>query len=335
MGKGPKEMGSGVGRFGRMIVAGGVLAMAPVIQVGAVQAEVTAREAVTSRAWPRQLHATGQPERGGGASVRSGDEPLDTEHLFGFAEGSDIGQPGELELETETTGRFGKRHGSFSAVDAAISLKAPVTRSFRLSPGFIVSRYDIHGMPDQPDRHRTALDGAFLDMRFRVLDRAAAPFGLTLGVTPGFGGVEPGTGLRSREYGASFKVLIDREIIPGQLIAALNLTYDMGVSRPHASGVGRASGFDITGALSWRLGPDVFVGAEARYARAYEGLGLDRYAGQALFAGPTLYVGLGSHLWASVAWHAQLAGDGRQHAGHFDLDQFERHQVRLRVGGHF
>ncbi|MGV2981642.1 hypothetical protein ACERNI_15750 [Camelimonas sp. ID_303_24] len=304
--------------------------MTPATQIGAVQAE----EVVRSRSSPELIAANGGA-KAKGEVARSGDEPLDTEHLFGFAEGSDIGQPGELELETEATGRFGKRHGSFSAIDAAISLKAPVTRSFRLSPGFIVSRYDIHGMPDQVDRHRTALDGAFLDMRFRVLDRAVAPVGLTLGVTPGFGGVEPGTGLRSREYGASFKVLIDREIIPGQLIAALNLDYDMGVSRPHASGVGHGSGVGVTAALSWRLRPDVFVGAEAHYARAYEGLGLDRYAGQALFVGPTLYVAFGSHLWASVAWRAQLAGDARHHAGHFDLDQFERHQVRLRVGGHF
>jgi len=303
---GPKNMKRETARLRRAALVWGALAAAPALGMDAAQAEGAARA-----------------------------EGLDTEHLFGFAEGSDIGQPGELELETETTGRFGKRHGRFSAVDAAISLKAPVTPNFRLSPGFIVSHHDIHGAPDQVDRRSTALDGAFLDMRFRLLDRAAGPFGLTIGVTPGFGGVEPGTGLRSREYGASFRLLLDREIIPGQFVAALNVSYDLGVSRPHASGVGHASGLDVTGGLSWRLAPDVFVGAEARYARAYEGLGLDRYAGQALFAGPTLYLALGPHLWASVAWHAQIAGGASRHAGHFDLDQFERHQVRLRVGGHF
>lgn len=35
-------------------------------------------------------------------------EAVDTEHIFGFAEGSDIGGKGERELELTSTGAFGK-----------------------------------------------------------------------------------------------------------------------------------------------------------------------------------------------------------------------------------
>lgn len=277
--------------------------------------------------------ATGAAQAGEGEGQKEG---FDTEHLFGFAEGSDLGQPGETEVESETTGRFGKRHGRFSAIDSALSLKVPVTGNFRLSPGFVVTHYDIHGAPDQPGRRATTVDGAFLDMRFRLLERGPSPVGLTLSVAPGFGVTDGGTGLPTRGHGADFTLLMDREIIPGKLVGVVNLAYDMGVSRPRDGGVtSRGSGVDLTAGLSWQAAPHVFVGGEVRYARAYEGLALDRFAGQALFTGPTLYTALGSGMWASVAWHVQVAGSANRMPGRLDLDQFERHQVRLRVGGHF
>jgi len=41
------------------------------------------------------------------------EEGFDTEHIFGFMIGSDVGNPGERELQTETTGRFGKGSGTY------------------------------------------------------------------------------------------------------------------------------------------------------------------------------------------------------------------------------
>ena len=64
---------------------------------------------------------------------------LDSEHLFGFTEGSDLGVPGEAELEWETTGRLGKRVGRFLAVDSGLALKVPLTNDFRLAPGVKVN----------------------------------------------------------------------------------------------------------------------------------------------------------------------------------------------------
>jgi len=37
---------------------------------------------------------------------------VDTEFIFGFATGADVGELGEREIELETAGRFGKRDGS-------------------------------------------------------------------------------------------------------------------------------------------------------------------------------------------------------------------------------
>ncbi len=44
---------------------------------------------------------------------------LDSEHLFGFTEGSDLGVPGEAELEWETSGRLGGASAASSPSTAA------------------------------------------------------------------------------------------------------------------------------------------------------------------------------------------------------------------------
>lgn len=78
--------------------------------------------------------------------------------------------------------------------------------------------------------------------------------------------------------------------------------------------------------------PGVFVGAEARYLRRYEGLGLDRFAGHAVFLGPTIYANLSERSWIAVGWSTQVAGRADNEPGWLDLTNFERHQARLLFG---
>src|SRR3954468_9487641 len=40
--------------------------------------------------------------------AKSKPEEVDTEHMFGFTEGSEIGEKGETEFMSESTGRFGE-----------------------------------------------------------------------------------------------------------------------------------------------------------------------------------------------------------------------------------
>src|SRR5258707_646331 len=59
---------------------------------------------------------------------------LDSEHLFGFTQGSDIGDRGELEGESEGTSRLGKRFGTYAAVTEVLELKYSITDNFRVAP---------------------------------------------------------------------------------------------------------------------------------------------------------------------------------------------------------
>src|SRR5689334_10044932 len=47
----------------------------------------------------------------------SAEDRFDTEHIFGFMIGTDVGSPGEREFQTQTTGRFGKGGGTYRALE--------------------------------------------------------------------------------------------------------------------------------------------------------------------------------------------------------------------------
>jgi hypothetical protein len=258
---------------------------------------------------------------------------VDTEHMFGFTEGSDIGDAGEKELEVDSTGRFGKFDGSYHHVATALEAKYSFSDRFRLSAVATVAYYDIAGVSGFDDRRQAALQSISFDARFRLFDRERAPFGLTLSVEPHRDFTDEMSGEGADQYGAEFRMLADRELIPGRLFAALNVSYEPEQTRLRASGETlRESMLGIGAALAMQVMPNVFIGAEARTLRHYEGLGLNSFAGQALYIGPTFYATFGQGYFLSAAWNVQVWGAVAGSSGAFDLVNFEPHQAKLRVG---
>jgi hypothetical protein len=93
----------------------------------------------------------------------------------------------------------------------------------------------------------------------------------------------------------------------------------------------RSSTLGFSGALAFQAIPNAFLGAEVRYLRAYEGLTLQHFRGEAVFVGPTLYAMLGDHLGIVGAFSTQVAGHAVGVPGRFDLDNFPHHQARLKI----
>src|ERR1700756_1294375 len=56
--------------------------------------------------------STARPAHAGNAGL----PPIDSENLFGFITGTDVGEAGEKELESETTGRLGRGTGTHAAL---------------------------------------------------------------------------------------------------------------------------------------------------------------------------------------------------------------------------
>jgi hypothetical protein len=271
-----------------------------------------------------------------GIRTAEAEDHVDSEHLFGFTEGSDIGSKGERELKNESTLRAGKAAGSFAAGTSEAEIKYAVSDRFRVSAGATLAYFDINGVPGIGDASRAATQSASFSARFRVLDRNKAPIGVTLSVEPHWGFVDETNGQRIGHFGAETALLVDRELVPDRLLGALNIQFENDRVRPVAPSVVRHEsilGFGL--ALTAQTSPGLWLGAEARYLRSYDGAALNVLAGQALYLGPTLFAALPNNYWVSAALNVQVRGRAVEIPGSLDLTNFERYQAKFRVGFSF
>jgi hypothetical protein len=261
---------------------------------------------------------------------------IDTEHIFGFMIGSDVGRVGEREFQSETIGRFGKSGGRYRAGEQEFELEFVPAKDIRIEIGSSFSAHRITGVPGFADQRTLAWQGASLDFRYRFLDRETAPVGMTLAIDMQFNGIDETSAARVRSYGTGLTLAFDREIVPDVAVAALNLIYqpewtryvDTGTREREAS-IGAALG------VMMQVRPGILLGGEARYMRRYEGIGLGELSGQALFVGPTAYVQLSDRSRLTASWSTQVWGRSEVPGSSLDLVSFERHQARLVYGINF
>jgi hypothetical protein len=263
-------------------------------------------------------------------------ETIETEHLFGFTIGSDVGEVGEREIEGTVTGRFAKQTGSYNAASGTLSAEFVPLPNLRTEfTGALVS-YDIAGVSGLADQRYTAFGGLSADIRYRVLDRATAPFGFAIGAEPHWGRADDVTGEPVNQYGVDFVAAADWEVIPDRVVAAFNLLYQPETMRSKVTGTwSQESTAGVAFAVMAQVHSGILVGGEARYLRKYDGFGLDTFAGQGFFIGPTVYFKLSERAWITAAWSAQVAGQATASVGSLDLVNFERRQARLLFGVNF
>jgi hypothetical protein len=261
---------------------------------------------------------------------------MDTEHLFGFTEGTDIGAAGEKELELDSTFRSGRATGSFADTASQFELKYTAFQNFRISAAATFAYYDIAGVTGLGDRQQGALQSASFNARFRLLERGYSPFGLTLSIEPHRGFADEASGVPVNHVGWEALLLADRELVPGRLFGAVNLHFDTDRTRLlSGGGVEQEPTLGISTALAGQVMSGTWVGGEIRYLRSYEGAGLDTLTGRAVYVGPTLYARLGSNTWLSAAFNVQVWGGAVGTPGALDLVNFERYQAKFRLGYDF
>jgi hypothetical protein len=272
----------------------------------------------------------------GGEPQRNNDndrETVETEDLFGFVEGTDIGRAGEREIEVDQALRYGKSGGTYQNDATTLQFKYTAFKDFRISTMATFAYYDISGVPGLMDMNRAALQSLSFDARFRMFDRERAPFGLALSFVPHWGFADETTGIPLKHFGWQGVLLADREWVPDKLVGAFNFEFDTDRTRLLPDGaVEQAPVLSFGAALAWQLRPGLWLGGETRYLRSYQGAALDVFSGQALYAGPTIYSEIGKNGWVSFALDFQLRGGAVGVPGALDLVNFERYQAMLRGG---
>lgn len=302
-----------------------VLRIAPALVIVALQVQPTL--AGSPRRPPRrptQLQNQQRPQEDKAAETE-----IDTEDLFGFTTGSDIGDPGEVEGSIESIGRFGRRGGHYRVFSPTFEVEATPLEHFSFAVNMTFDRYEIRNVSDLEDRRTRGLSQLSTQMRYQFVKRDPSPFGLTLTLEPQLGFFDQDIGERARRTALEAELSLDTALVPDQIFVAVNLTYEGERVRPRGlvgfdadldevepndpdavavvrSPAERETTIGMSAAVAFQALPNLFVGAELRYLRKYDGLDLGAFEGHALFLGPTLYVKISDHVALSAAWDIQV-----------------------------
>ncbi len=261
--------------------------------------------------WP----ASAQADDADGA----GKEKIETEHIFGFTEGTDIGGKGEQEFESTTVGRFGTP-GEYTATGNESAYRNVIFDGFRLSFSALPEYYGVHDMSGLANRDRLDLGGLSSEFRWQVSDRTSFPIGLSLSLMPEWRRLDDPTGANAEGFEIPAAIAIDAALIPDKLFMASNLIYDPSILRTGGAWEHDTS-LEASTAASYALTPEVFVGAEIRYV-SWDNQGL--MSSRGLFAGPSLYLKLSKTAALKVAWSAEISNETAYGPS---LANFERNQA--------
>jgi hypothetical protein len=327
-----------MGRCGILLIAVFVMALFGAEPIAAQSITGLSELSAAKRKTSNPQRAANDDDKNGDEKKGNGkDDQPDTEHIFGFTTGTDIGEVGESEVEVGSRLRRGKRDGSYTAASNQIELGHTPLRNFRFALGGSLAYHNIHNVTGLDDRNQTTFEGVSFEAKFRLIERELAGIGLTFIVEPGWARVNETSGARVSKFGTEFKLAADAELVKERIYGAFNLLYEPERERDIATGeVEKESTFGLFSALSFQAAKGVFLGGEIRYFRRYEGLGLDHRVGQALFVGPTFYAKLSERFWIAAAWSVQVAGRSVDNPDQrLDLDNFSRHEIGLQAGIEF
>jgi hypothetical protein len=257
---------------------------------------------------------------------------LESKYLFGFTEGSDIGEQGEQSIEFENTAAFVKRGGRYSAVEQEVEYESVPTQNFGYELSAHATGHDIKSVDGLGDLSGVNFSGLSTELRYLVIGRGpGSPFGLTFIAEPEWERIDGEDGTRTTDFSTTFRIAADTEIVPNHVFAAVNLIYTPEIARSPGESWERASQFGASAALSYRLTPKVTVGGEVEYYRAYDGLAFRTFDGNALYVGPTLNIQFNSKVMLAAAFSSQVAGGAAGENHNLDLTNFERYHTNLKL----
>ncbi|MEZ0251455.1 MAG: hypothetical protein ACAH20_10930 [Methylobacteriaceae bacterium] len=276
---------------------------------------------------------------------KSDQKEVDTEHLFGFTEGADAGEKGEQEVVIDTVTRVSKRRdgagpSTYRVLDTRFAYQFnPIDKlSIEFSAFGTLRRQ--RNIVDLDDKSYGTFDGVSMEVKYQFLKGTKEqPLGLALEVRPRFTRILPVEGNGANIFDLESLLQLDVQVVPDKLWYGSNISFEPAAGRQRGGGPGyRSSTFLWSNVLVGRIGENTYFGPEVRYLRGYEGIFLNQLESEALTVGPALHHRFTEKIWLTAAYAGQIWGrdaDPTLAGRALGLNQFERHNVRVKFGMEF
>ncbi len=252
--------------------------------------------------------------------------------VFGFTTGSDVTDLGAWGGTLTANTAFTSRRTRLSSITGVAQVATGLFRCFEVGP------YVFVGGTNAKDRFgfsgNSSLYGGGLELKYKFLGRDVHGVGATLDVDVSAAGARfsgiLGAG-SDTAYTTAARLFLDREIVAGRLFGALNLEHVSTFSNT-AGVLVDASQFNVRAALSTKVLPNLYIGAEAWYSRTYLGAGYRTYLGDALSIGPNMLWSINEKWTLNAAYQVQVTGKSRGNPGNLNLTQYNQHYARVKLG---
>lgn len=254
---------------------------------------------------------------------------------FGFATGSDVADLGAwgagLDNTYVTGGRGGKSYGYTGTAQVSTSFFPCLEVGPYLF--YSVGGFKPYGGADTSG----SIVGGGVEMKYKLLGRATHGVGMTLAVSPNFGGYNGRNyfGGSSTVFGNSYRMLIDAELVKDKLYGALNFEVFQTAFNDNNRVFGplpNLSQFNVRGALAYAATDSVFVGAEANWQVAKQGMWLNGRFRAAAYVGPTFLWAINDKWTVNGTFQTQIAGTDKSGPGRkLGTVVFPVNQARLKV----
>lgn len=266
------------------------------------------------------------------------------EQYFGYTYSAEVLPRARTEAEFWATDRRGKADGHYDAQDYRLELEHGFTDRLTVSGYANFVSHDIHGNPGLEDISRNfAFQGLSTEFKYNVLSPYKDGLGLTLYAEPGWSRIHSVEGKKGGEYELELKAILQKNFLDDRLVWAANLTFEPEWEReteqdPLTGAIGKRWEKELkaeaSSGISYRFAPGLYAGVEGRYSSVYpdwtDGLHRKTYA---VFAGPAIHYG-GKAWWATLSYQPQLFGSPSP-GGSLALDEYEKGEIRLKIGHNF
>jgi len=142
------------------------------------------------------------------------------ENLWGYTYGSETLPKGGWEFYQWATWRTGKAEGTYDAVDLRTEFEYGITDRFQAS-GYLNTVYQNI---NNTGTNAFAFQGVSLEFKYALTSPYKDPIGVALYFEPSYSRVDKESGQSGTEYELEPKIIVQKNFLEDQLIAAVNLT---------------------------------------------------------------------------------------------------------------